>query len=189
MELIKAIRERRTVHLYRHANIDKAVLVEGLEAALLAPNHRFTFPWRFYVLGDNARQQLHQLAVAKALGKRENADATDRQAIEEKMARKFLNPAAIVVFAQKRCHDPLQAKEDYAALSCAIQNFCLVMTNHGFGSKWSTTSLLHDDAFHRLVGLDPSDVEPVGLISVGLSAVELPGQKRPCIDELTTYLD
>src|SRR5690606_15464269 len=47
----EAIRSRRSVDLFEPDPPGTARLLEAIELARWAPNHRLTQPWRFYVLG------------------------------------------------------------------------------------------------------------------------------------------
>ncbi len=55
---------RRTVKQFLAQPVDRATLERLIEVAVWAPNHRLNEPWRFYVLGDDARAQLAQIARA-----------------------------------------------------------------------------------------------------------------------------
>ena len=177
------IRQRRTVHNYQKSDISLEDLQEGLEAALQAPNHRFTFPWRFTIVGEQTRQKLADLAAAlKAARKGERGEPR-----EQKRARdKILNPAALVVFFCRISEDPFTAKEDYASVACAIQNFTLVMTEKGYGSKWSSGKITRDPEMYRLLGVDPQSWESCGFIWVGKQDGKLASRRRPALSDVLT---
>src|SRR4051812_48338584 len=56
---------RRSVKRYPSREPTREEIAALLDAASLAPNHRLTQPWRFYVLGPSARE-----AYGAALGER-----------------------------------------------------------------------------------------------------------------------
>ena len=70
---------------------------------MLAPNHHDTEPWRFWVVG---RETLN--ALTEATGD-----------------KKLLRSHTAIVVGVKRDADAQTAEEDYAAVSCAIQNIML----------------------------------------------------------------
>ena len=45
------IRERRTINLFEAEPVGQQPLLDAIELARWAPNHRLTEPWRFYLLG------------------------------------------------------------------------------------------------------------------------------------------
>ncbi len=54
------IKSRRTVRDFVSDSIDDSTLRELIEAAIWAPNHRMTGPWRFFVLkkGGGSRSRM-----------------------------------------------------------------------------------------------------------------------------------
>src|SRR5678809_972687 len=65
MNVREAIRARRSIKRFDPRPVTREDIEALLEAAALAPNHRLTEPWRFYVLGPEARY-----AYGLALGER-----------------------------------------------------------------------------------------------------------------------
>ena len=64
MDLESVMKARRTAHQYEPGvTLDRKTIDKSIELALLAPNHKFTFPWRFIVVGDKTRRQLVDQAV------------------------------------------------------------------------------------------------------------------------------
>ena len=63
MHVHEAIRARRTIHSYRAEPLPEGAVERALEAAVMAPNHRLTFPWRFVRVGGETRSLLAELAV------------------------------------------------------------------------------------------------------------------------------
>ena len=61
-QINQLIRNRRSVFppMFTDQPIDKAIIKQLLENANWAPTHRFTEPWRFKVLRNNAKQRLGQ---------------------------------------------------------------------------------------------------------------------------------
>ena len=95
----------------------------ALEAAILAPNHFLSEPWRFYTCGPETK--------AKLCGLNE-----DKRAMAEAV------PEMMIVTLQSE-HE-IGAKlglEDHAAVACATQNFMLSLASEGIGSKWMTGAL------------------------------------------------
>ena len=51
-DFTELLRGRRSVNFFEPEPVGAEVLLEAIEVARWAPNHRLTEPWRFYVLGD-----------------------------------------------------------------------------------------------------------------------------------------
>ncbi|MDX6726842.1 MAG: hypothetical protein QOK49_1647, partial [Baekduia sp.] len=62
MELEDAVRTRRTHKVFGPDPVPRETLEELLELARWAPNHHLTNPWRFRVVGPQARAALKQAA-------------------------------------------------------------------------------------------------------------------------------
>ena len=54
----KNIISRRTVYKFDQREVPATVLEIAFEAARHAPNHKHTHPWKFYVLGQEARSSI-----------------------------------------------------------------------------------------------------------------------------------
>ena len=134
MDTLEAIMSRRTAHLWTHEPVPEATVLRALEGAHMAPCHRFTWPWRFVRVSEAHREALFTLALElKSKGKEQTP------AFVEKIRRKVRNPAHLVVVVQPKKENLLEAREDYAAISCAIQNMALIVHAEGYASKWSST--------------------------------------------------
>jgi nitroreductase len=65
MHVSEAISARRSIKRFTDRPVTREHIETLLTSAVAAPNHRFTQPWRFYVMGPEARQ-----AYGLALGER-----------------------------------------------------------------------------------------------------------------------
>ena len=179
METFEAIMSRRTSHAWRAEPVPERVVLRALEGAHMAPCHRFTWPWRFVRVTEAHREALFQLAlVVKAKGKEASPSFV------EKIRTKVRNPAHLVVVVQPKKDDAFEAREDYAAIACAIQNMALVVHAEGYASKWSTGGLTTHDETYRLLGVTPEQEEIVGFIWIGVPVNTDPvAPKRTPIEE------
>ena len=178
MTVLEAILSRRTVHLYEPSFLSEAELIELLEAGHFAPNHRLTWPWRFTIMGPEAREKMAKLAVEVKLKK---GELSPKQI--EGILEKMLSPAALVVVSQVRSDDDFQSKEDYAAVACAIQNIAILCQSRSLGSKWSTGAITRSPELYELAGIDFEKEESVGFLWIGKPKV-IPKVKRPLFDQV-----
>jgi len=169
MNTFEAIMSRRTAHVWRDEPVPEAIVNKALEGAHMAPCHRFTWPWNFVRVGENGRKELFDLAlVLKGEGKEKTP------AFVEKIRRKVLYPAHLVVVLQPRKDNSFEAREDYGAISCALQNMALIVHAEGYASKWSTGGLTSHAETYRILGVDAGTHEIVGFIWVGVPELEDP---------------
>lgn len=170
--LINLIKSRRTVHMYQDRPVAAEVIEQAVQAAHQAPNHKLTWPWRFTLIGPETKAQINALAMKM---KATNGPLEGAQL--DLFNQKRVHPQLMVV-SQIISSDARQSKEDYAAVSCAIQNFSLALAAHGLGSKWSTGSMTRHQLAYDLSEIDQSQEEIVGFIWFGYPA-RVPSPKRP----------
>src|SRR5690606_2080913 len=142
-----AIRSRRSIDLFEPDPPGTERLLEAIELARWAPNHRLTEPWRFYVLGSRTGAAIVDLAVDIETA------AKGERAGEARRKRWGAIPAFFVVTCA-RSDDELLQREDYAACCCAVQNLMLYMWQCGLGVKWTTGAVTREPRFFEVVGID-----------------------------------
>src|SRR3954467_15964312 len=96
-----AIRTRRTHKVYLPDPVPRDQLDELFDLARWAPNHHLTNPWRFRVVGPQARE-----ALKRAAG-------------EGAAPRLRRGPTLVVVSAVQGGADPVADEEDVLAAACA----------------------------------------------------------------------
>ncbi len=131
VETYEAIMTRRSVPRPTDEVPDRRTLERLLEAAVRAPNHHLTQPWRFLVLTGDA---LVQLGEAWARGAaREGKDPTK---VRDKPLRA---PVIIVVIERPHTANPrIVELEEHYATGAAIQNILLAARDAGLGTMIRT---------------------------------------------------
>ncbi|MBI5850839.1 MAG: nitroreductase [Planctomycetes bacterium] len=175
---------RRTIHSFRRDPVDDRTIEDALLAAVHAPNHRMTAPWRFVRVGRETRAQLAEIAVriaSKPGLPHDPAKADDTR-------RKLLDPHDLIVVSIVKNDDAAIAREDYASAACAIGNLSLALWACGIGAKWGTGRITRDAATHALLGIDPAREEIVGFVQVGVPASVPATPPRPALASLVRRL-
>lgn len=169
MDVLDAIRTRRTVKQYRPEPVARDVLERILEVARWAPNHRQTEPWRFRVLGANAQSRLKVAAGGGA----------------EKLER----APTLVVASFAPSVLPLHAHEDEQAAACAVYAVLLAARAEGLASYWRTPGVLRTPEGRTAVGI-PEQEQVLGLLHFGEPEGELPEPpERGPLEHYVTWLD
>jgi nitroreductase len=181
-DIADLIRSRRTIHHFKPEPPPESTLLDAIEAARWAPNHRVTEPWQFYLLGSEAAAKISQLNYEIVLEDRGEAAA------QNKLQRWLSMPAWFVVTCA-RSESELRQKEDYAACCCAIQNLFLYLWSAGLGAKWGTGSVTRHPDFYKAIGADPETEEVVGMFWYGYPAVIPGGQRQRSVDQIVTRRD
>jgi nitroreductase len=174
------LRERRSIDLFAPDAVDTAVLLEAIEVARWAPNHRLTEPWRFYLLGRIAMRAVIELAIElEVAAKGERAGAARRARLE--------GIPGMFVLTSRRSDDTLLDRENYAACCCAAQNLMLYLWAQGIGVKWTTGGITRQARFFELLGVDSTIESVVGFFWYGVPRV-VPTQQRRPVTEIVTEL-
>lgn len=184
MDIQDALMTRRTVHQYTPDPLPEGALDDALRAAIQAPNHKHTIPFRFTVVGPETRAKLAEIAVTCAREKR-GGDLSAEGA--ESARAKVTTPGGLVVFRQVLCEDAAVREEDYATMACAIQNLQLSLHAKGIGSKWGTGGLTRHRDTYALLGVDAQKERIVGFVWAGHPA-KIPAPSKPALEDLVTRL-
>jgi nitroreductase len=163
-----AIRTRRTHKQYGPSPLDDDTLLELLELARFAPNHKLTQPWRFHVLGAETRARIDAAAG-------------------EKEAAKLRRAPTLVLATAMLSGDPQTDEEDLHAVATAVYAVLLGATARGLASFWRTPGAFSDDAVRAAVGLVPEQ-RVVALIHLGPAVSEPPAKERTPLAEVVTFL-
>ena len=170
-EFSRQISGRRSVPRVRPDAVPRHLVEELLSAAVTAPNHRLTRPWRFIVLGGRARRAVGEAHLRAAL--RETPDlAPERQEREASRLERAPVVIACVVRSAPDADDVMR-REDRDAVAAAIQNLLLAADGSGLGAMWRTGVIVDEPEVHDALGLEPNDVI-VAFVYVGWPAGDVP---------------
>ena len=185
MQVSDAIRERRSIKRFTQTPVSRDEIEALLNAAALAPNHRLTEPWRFYVLGPEARE-----AYGRALGARKAKkieDPSAAQATIDTVAAEHRALPVMIVVAMVQNASPEIAEEDYAAAMMAVENLSLLAVEMGLGTHIKTGAVMGDPAARAAVGVK-DDERIVTVVNVGAPAEPPPPKPRGGAASRTTWV-
>ncbi len=179
-----AIHGRRSVGRVGTEAVSAEVVREILDAAVRAPNHHATGPWRFIVLAGDARSavgEAHARAVARqhpaltAQGRRKEAARLERAPV-------------VIACCVAPGEDPICAREDRDAVAAAIQNLLLAAHALGLGAMWRTGAMVDEPEVRQELGLVEHDAI-VGFVYLGWpdSPSPAPGAPRPGAEMVTEW--
>lgn len=188
MSLAELIKQRRSVFQFKDIPVPDDLIRQFIEAATYAPNHKLTEPWRFLVLGRHTQAELSNIYAQKRALKNHAMGSEGYIQAFEKSIKKFMSIPQIVLLAQELNEDLIVRKEDYAACSCAIQNFQLAAWEQGIGVKWSTAPILQDIETFNLLGLDAKRYELIAALYMGFPQA-IGQSQRKSVEEVTQYFD
>ena len=166
MNVMEAIKERRSIRNYSDRPVEDEELNTILEAARLAPSAANRQEWRYVVVRDEAtRQELMKAAKGQA----------------------FVGQAQVVIAA---C-----AETDNHVMSCgqmcypidvaiSVDHMTLAAMEAGLGTCW--VGAFYEEEVKRILGI-PDDIRVVELLSVGYPVDIPPPRPRKAMSEIVRY--
>ena len=165
MDLITAIKERRSCRAYLPDPIDEATIEQVLEAAIYAPSPANLQPWEFVVItGQEIKEKIYTSSgeLKQAWFEKSGWNWVNKYSID------FLKdvPAMVCVIGDPKksgldVFSP-QGPEAYQhACAAAIQNMMLMAHSLGLGTLWFT--LFNKDVVREILGVDGEKM-PLALI-------------------------
>lgn len=177
------MRTRRSIFpgFYNDRDIPEEIILEILENANWAPNHKSTEPWRFIVIRGEGREPLADYMQQYYRAHTPPEKFNDKKYL--KIRKNVLKTPCLIAICMYRDPDEKVPEwEELAAVSCAVQNLWLSCHARNIGSYWSTpSSLLHADEFF---GLD-DQTQCLGIMYMGYYDHEdFPAARRPVGDKV-----
>lgn len=117
MEIMEAIKTRRSIRAFTDRHISREDLETIVEAAIYAPSAMNRQSWRFTVVQDKVRIEALAAAIRQELGRDEGYN--------------FYRPDVLILASNER--DNRNGTEDCA---CALENIFLAAHALGIGSVW-----------------------------------------------------
>jgi nitroreductase len=182
---IDTLHGRRSIRQFTAREPSRADVEALLDAAVTAPNHRLTQPWRFYVLGSEARY-----AYGLALGNRKAKKIEDPAAADDmrkKVAEEHASLPLMIAVALVEDANPEIREEDMAATMMAVQNISLAAVSLGLGTHLKTGAIMQDPAARAALGV-PDGERIVAVLNVGEPATQPPAKERKSAASLTKWL-
>lgn len=189
MDVIDAIKTRRSIGKVKDDPVPSDCIEKILEAGTYAPNHYRTEPWRFFVISGDSRKKLG--AVLEEIARIENTDLEPDE--WNKRAEKARNnplraPVIIAVGVDPSDKKNVIVKEEYAAVCSAIQNMLLTAHSLGLGAIWRTGAVAYHDRVKKFFGLTPKG-EMAGFIYIGYSDLTTKAVKKTSFENFTEWMN
>lgn len=188
MELLEAIKNRRSIRRFLDVPVARDVLESVFEAAMEAPSPKNAQPWNFVVFEGEMRDTLIAKISAMVYEELELGLINDGVIATVKV----LKQAPIVVFVYNRATsryqkeaDPITARViDVQSIGASIQNLLLAAHEKGLGTLWICDLLDINPVVEMLV----SDQELVAALAIGYPGIEPSRPPRRSIHESVSWM-
>jgi len=187
MDVIEAIKTRKSVRAYTPDQVSKDVMKDLLQAAILAPTGSNMQPFKFYVVGGEGKKRLDEVLL-KCL---EDGESTSNELqmtreggseeVQTKMSSRRMdlmrevmdilrnNDVPIETFARGSFHyfgapvaifitmDQSLAENALVAVGAAAQNIMLLACDKGLGTCWIGMALMYSKQIRETLGIPESE--------------------------------
>lgn len=191
MNITEAIQTRRSIKIFKdNEPVSKEIVEQLLQAAIMAPNHHHTEPWKFFVLQGDGRLPLSRIMGEWAKTRVDDpASEAGQKRIEKLSAKPLVAPTAIVVaLSPKVGNDKAIYIEDVSAVSAAVQNMLLEAHGLGLGAIWKSGPAYYAEPVKKYFELSEEE-EILGVIFVGEPDMKkIPEAKRMPFEEKTVWI-
>ena len=161
MDVIDAIKNRRSVRIYTDQEIDKEEILKIIESAVYAPSGKNLQPWRFKILRDkNVITRISSLIDSG----------------------KWLQRANCIIAVYLDASKSYDVIKDNQSCGAAIQNMMLAAYSLGISSCWVGEITNCEHEANSILNVDNSNYKLCGLVSLGYSRGRVPFTRRNEID-------
>jgi len=145
-EIDQIIRNRRAIYPnnYTAQKISDAVIMQVLESANWAPNHKKTEPWRFKIFTDKALARLADF-LAEAYKEKVGPENFSEFKYNKTRKKPMQCSHVIAIIMQRHPEEILPEWEEIAAVAMAVQNMWLSCSTKQIGCYWSSPSTITKD--------------------------------------------
>jgi len=188
VDVYEAITTRKMVSAVESKAPSRAEIERLLAAAVRAPTHHLTEPWRFIVIAGAGLDDL-----GDAMAMRVRAQFADSPELDQKLelekSRPKRAPVIVVVIYVPSTHPKAIEIEDRHSIGAAMQNLLLAAHGMGLGAYLRTGPAAFDENVRRFLQLDPGE-EIAGFIYLGYPAPGQPDSRsiRSEISERTRWV-
>jgi nitroreductase len=182
VSVYQALYDRRMAWKFKAEPVPREAIERMLDAAVWAPNHRLTEPWRFFVLekGSPARQRAADLAYDYGLQRNNDSVRAERA------RQTALEPPVLVYVYCVPGPNEEVTRETYAAVWCAVQNISLAGVAEGLAVTWETGGPTRHPNLREALGA-AEDWIMVAMLSIGVPA-EAPSSRRTPVGEFVRWM-
>lgn len=187
MNINEIIKNRRATppRFLAKKEVDKEIILQLLENANWAPNHKKTEPWRFKIYTGGAKQKMANQVVSLLSSKIKEGAEINPQKVDKLKDNLERVPVVMLIILQRDEAERIPEWEEIAAVSMAVQNMWLTATDLGLGAFFATPQFL--PLLNEVFEIEQGQ-KVLGLFYVGHLAMEYPSPGRGPIEDKVTWM-
>ena len=191
MELLHALKTRRSLAQLKPDAVPRETVEQLLEAATWAPNHKKIEPWKFFVFTGNAREKLAEAFIQNYKFDHPDASEEELAGPGRKSANRVLASPLVIVVTSEAGANEIQTLENYGAVCAATEHILLAAHAAGLGAFWRTGEAAYTaprNAIKELIGVEGSTLI-VAFLLIGFPEVTEKVSRRAPFEEKTIWFD
>ena len=188
MDAFTAMAQRASTRSFKPDPVPRPLIERLLAAAVRAPNHKLTEPWRFAVLTGASALRFAELKRAHRATRFTDPGTPEAAKAIDKTYREARDTPAFIIVMCGNSDDPVRHEEDFAATMMATQNLLIAATAEGLGTYVRTGGIMRDAAVRELAQAS-AEYRIVAIVSVGYPAEAPELRRRSDLAQKTVWLD
>ena len=217
MDLVDAIKERKSIRAFKSAQVSKDLLKQIIEQALRAPSWANTQPWEFAIVTGKQLKEIQEgflkkgeedpkpdvarpyefpepyLSRVKALAPK--GFTPTKEDMEARKIRNFEHygaPAVIYLLVGRPFYYQEEGINAWSLYDCGsvVQNIMLLATSHGLGTVAQAQAVVYPDVIRKVVDIPESKLIALG-IAIGYPDWDDPVtqiyREREALDKICTW--
>ena len=181
VSIYQAIYGRRMAWKFKEEPVSTETVEQMLDAAVWAPNHRLTEPWRFFVLEKGCKTRKKAAELAYEFSMERNNDS----ARAEKARQTVLDPPIVIYVYCVPGPNEEVTKENYASVCCAAHNISLAGVADGLAVTWETGGHTRHPKLKETLGAE-EDWALATMLMIGVPA-EHPSPRRTAVSNFVRW--
>lgn len=190
MDILKTIKERRSIHTFKQEEVDEPILKEIFTYGSYAPSHYMKEPWNIKMYEGAGRNAFIDRIMEsyQRIGMIKNNDDPKTQKMITSMKSFLLDiPHHALIFLEKE-DNQVRYEEEYSSVAAFIQNAQLAAWEFGVGMLWTVTPYMHDPQFLVEIGLDPDRFKIAAVMQIGYPEKVPRNKGRTPIEEKMEFI-
>jgi len=209
MELIEAIKKRRSIRKFKSDEIPKEDIYDIIRAATLAPSAHNKQMWRFIAISNKEILKEMKRAIVKEI--EEISSWPEAKEAETKIkgmriySTFFVKAPLVFAVLVKSYHSMvdellklerlkkgqvefLHSNVEIQSVAAAVENLLLAATEKGYGTCWMCGPLIAASALEKILQVE-KPWKLMALVPVGIPNQELKPKTVKKIDEVLEFID
>lgn len=169
IDILKTIKQRRSIHNFKKELVDQSILKNIFTYASYAPTHYMKEPWEIKIYQQEGKEALIKAIIESyqrsGMIKDDHHPKTKKTIASISQFLMDIPHHALIYFEKES--DPVRYEELYASICAFIQNAQLAAWEYEVGMLWTITPYMHDSLFAEALGLNDHTQKIAAVMQIG----------------------